>query len=147
MIPRDVIDLKLEKIVVRTALTRHWSQRKTTSMVPQGKKRFGKAAVILQLLLCGLLAISLGPRISNPFASSLPVNDVGLVASSAALPTLALHRGAKTFPSEFRAVVVSARVFESIPRRSVAIIPDRHASTLQSSRLLGSLVIRAPPVV
>jgi hypothetical protein len=147
MTRRDVVGLPSETVIDRTALTRFGPQRKTTSMVPcHGKKRFGKAAVILQLLLFGLLAFSLGPRISNPFASSLAVNDVAMVASSASLPTLALHRGAKTFPSEFRAGLFSAKVVQPNLRLNVAIVPDRHASVLHSSRFLSSIVIRAPPL-
>ena len=113
----------------------------------RGKYRCGKTAVILGALFLSLVAIGLAPRINYPFAPSLPVNDIGLAAPAEALPTVALQRSAKTFPNEFRAITLSATVVQPIPHLSTAIVPDRHASILQSSRLLGSLVIRAPPLV
>lgn len=111
------------------------------------KKRFGQVAVILQLLFLGLAACNLGPRLNNFVGARLSVDDIRLLAPADAIPSVALNRGAKSFPDEIRIAVLGAKIFQPIKPYYVATAPTRSASNSFTSPLLDSLLIRAPPAL
>lgn len=111
------------------------------------KKRFGQVAVILQLLFLGLIACNLGPRLNNFIGARLSVDDIRLLVPADAIPSVALNRGAKSFPDEIRIAVLGAKIFQPIKPYYVATTPTRSASNSLTSPLLGSLLIRAPPAL
>ncbi|HEX9453720.1 MAG TPA: hypothetical protein VGA27_05155, partial [Candidatus Binatia bacterium] len=112
-----------------------------------GKKRCGQVAAILQLLFLGLVACNLGLRLNNFVGARLSVDDVRLLTPADAIPSVALNRGAKSFPDEIRIAVLGTQIFQPIQPHYVATAPTHHTSTPLPSPLLGSLLIRAPPAL
>lgn len=103
--------------------------------------------MILQLLLLGLVAFNLGPRLNDFVGARLSVDDIRLLAPAAAIPSVALNRGAKSFPDEIRIAVLGTKIFQPIQPHYVATAPIRYASTPLTDSLIGSLLIRAPPAL